>query len=302
MNDLVFLNGNVLPRSRAFVSIDDRGFLFGDAVYEVIRSLPGRFIEPERHLNRLARSLREISITAPDLDLLAIATDLLGRNRLDQREALIYLQVSRGAAQRQHAFPPDSVQPTVLMTVAALEARREQAKRGVAAITGPDLRWSRCDIKSVNLLANVLAAQHASEAGAFEAILIRDERVTEATRSNVFAVIDGTLRTHPAGPFILPGVTREVVMELCGKAALRVREEAITRNELARAEELFVTGTTADVMPVVTLDGRPVGRGRPGPVTRRLSALLASEMGLDGVGAGSRHFDGDATAGLDSVQ
>jgi D-alanine transaminase len=292
MNDLVFLNGNVLPRSRAMVSIDDRGFLFGDAVYEVIRTLPGRFIEPERHLNRLARSLREISIPAPDLDLLGIATDLLGRNGgLDQREALIYLQVSRGAAQRQHAFPPDSVEPTVLISVAAFEPRREQTERGVAAITAPDLRWSRCDIKSVNLLANVLAAQRASEAGAFEAILIRDERVTEATRSNVFAVIDGTLRTHPTGPSILPGVTREVVMELCGKTSLPVCEEAITRNELARAEELFVTATTSDVMPVVTLDGRPVGSGRPGPVTRRLSALLAREMGLDGVGAGSRHFD-----------
>jgi D-alanine transaminase len=302
MNDLVFLNGNVLPRSRAMVSIDDRGFLFGDAVYEVIRTLPGRFIEPERHLNRLARSLREISIPAPDLDLLGIATDLLGRNGLDQREALIYLQVSRGAAQRQHAFPPDSVQPTVLMSVAALEPRREQTERGVAAITAPDLRWSRCDIKSVNLLANVLAAQRASEAGAFEAILIRDECVTEATRSNVFAVIDGTLRTHPTGPFILPGVTREVVMELCGRVALPVRGEAITRNELTRAEELFVTGTTSDVMPVVTLDGRPVGSGRPGPLTRRLSALLAREMGLNGVGAGSRHFDGDAAAGLDAMQ
>ena len=153
------------------------------------------------------------------------------------------------------------------MSVAALEPRREQTERGVAAITAPDLRWCRCDIKSVNLLANVLAAQRASEAGAFEAILIRDESVTEATRSNVFALIDGTLRTHPTGPFILPGVTREVVMELCAKVALRVREEAITRNELTRVEELFVTGTTSDVMPVVTLDGRPVGSGRPGPLT-----------------------------------
>ena len=279
MTDRVFLNGEVIPRSRATVSIDDRGFLFGDAVYEVIRAVGGRFVEVERHLERLARSLREVSLPAPDQDLLAVATHLLHENGLEQQEALIYLQVSRGTAQRQHAFPPGRVAPTVLMTVTPFTPRRELTERGVSAITQPDLRWSRCDIKSVNLLLNVLAAQKASEAGAFEAILLRDRLVTEATRSNVFAVIEGILRTHPTGPFILPGVTREVVLELAREAGVAVREDAVTAAELAGAAEVFVTGTTSDVMPVVAIDGRAVGSGGPGPVTRRLGGLLAQRIG-----------------------
>lgn len=282
MSEFVFLNGTVLPRSQATVSIDDRGFLFGDAVYEVFRALPGRFIEAERHLSRLTRSLREIALPIPELDLLDIATELIRRNGLEHGQALIYVQVSRGASPyRQHAFPAESVPPTVLMAVAPFEPRLEQAERGVAAITAPDLRWSRCDIKSVNLLANVLAAQQASQAGAFEAILVREDRVTEATRCNVFALIDGALRTHPNGRFILPGVTREVVLELIAKAGLPLRVDAVTTRELARAEELFVTGTTSDVLPVVTLNGRPVADGRPGPVTRRLATLLARALGTE---------------------
>jgi D-alanine transaminase len=279
MTDRVFLNGKVTPRSRATVSIDDRGFLLGDAVYEVIRVIGGRLVEADRHLQRLARSLREVSLPAPDLDLLAVATQLLKENGLEQGEALLYLQVSRGAAQRQHAFPPAAVAPTVLMTVAPFMPRRELTERGVTAITQPDLRWSRCDIKSVNLLPNVLAAQKASEAGAFEAILVRDALVTEATRSNVFVVVGGILRTHPTGPFILPGVTREVVLQLAHQAGVAIREDAVRAAELADAEEVFVTGTTSDVMPVVAIDGRPIAGGNPGPITRRLGSLLARRVG-----------------------
>jgi D-alanine transaminase len=279
MTDRVFLNGKITARSRATVSIDDRGFLLGDAVYEVIRVIAGRLVESERHLERLARSLREVSLPVPDVDLLAIATRLLHENGLEQGEALIYLQVSRGAAQRQHAFPPTAVPPTVLMTVAPFVPRRELTERGVTAITQPDLRWSRCDIKSVNLLPNVLAAQKASEAGAFEAILLRHALVTEATRSNVFAVVGGILRTHPTGPFILPGVTREVVLQLAEEAGVPIREDAVRAAELADADEVFVTGTTSDVMPVVTIDGRPVGTMNPGPITRRLGGLLAERVG-----------------------
>lgn len=279
MTGVVFLNGEIVPRSLAKISIDDRGFLFGDAVYEVFRTVSGGFIEAERHLSRLARSLGEIALPAPELDLLSIARGLLRENSLEQRPALIYLQVSRGSAPRQHAFPATGVPPTVLMTVAPFEPRRELARSGVSAITQPDLRWSRCDIKSVNLLPNVLAAQRASNAGAFEAILLRDGLVTEATRCNVFAVVDGILRTHPTGWFILPGVTREVVLELAVRAGVPLREEAVTGDELVRAEEVFVTGTTSDVMAVVTIDGRPVGGGSPGPVTGQLAGLLLRELG-----------------------
>jgi D-alanine transaminase len=278
MTDVVFLNGRFVPRPEATVSIDDRGFLFGDAVYEVVRVARGSFVEAERHLQRLERSLREIAIPPPRLEPLGVAKELLGRNGLTQGDAVVYLQVSRGAAQRQHAFPSPPVPPTVLMTAAPFQPRPELAERGVAVITQPDLRWSRCDIKSVNLLPNVLAAERAAEAGAFEAILLRDRVVTEATRSNVFALLGGVIRTHPTGPLILPGVTREVVLELAAEAGLSVSEEAVTSAELARADEVFVTGTTSDVMPIVSIDGRRVGSGRPGPVTTQLGQLLAQRI------------------------
>lgn len=278
MTDVVFLNGRFLPRTEATVSIDDRGFLFGDGVYEVVRVARGSFVEAERHLRRLRRSLRAIGLPALQIEPLAVAKELLSRNRLAQGDAVVYLQVSRGAAQRQHAFPPTPVAPTVLMTVTPFQSRPQLAERGAAAITQPDLRWSRCDIKSVNLLPNVLAAQRAAEAGAFEAILLRDGVVTEATRSNVFAVLGGVIRTHPTGPLILPGVTREVVLELAAEARLSVSEEVLTAAELERADEVFVTGTTSDVMPVVTLDGRRVGNGAPGPVATQLAQLLAQRI------------------------
>ena len=279
MSDLVYFGGRIVPRGQAAVSIDDRAFLFGDGVYEVVRVLGGRFIEAERHLRRLDRSLREIALPAPTFDLLAVASELLRRNGLSNREAIVYVQVSRGAAVRQHAFPPAGGAPTVLVTVTPFGARPGAAD-GVAAITLPDLRWSRCDIKSVNLLPNVLAAQRAAEAGAFEAILVRDGVVTEATRSNVLAVVGGVVRTHPAGPLILPGVTREVVLDLAAPAGIPVREDEIGADELFAAEEVFLTGTTADVLPVVAIDGRPVGDGRPGPLGRRLGELLAQWIGV----------------------
>ncbi|MGE5686234.1 MAG: aminotransferase class IV [Gemmatimonadota bacterium] len=280
MSDVVYLGGEFVPRRRAAVSIDDRGFLFGDAVYEVIRVVRGRFIEPERHLRRLARSLREVGLPAPALDLLGVATDLIRRNDLGGREATVYAQVSRGAAPRQHAFPPSGTAPTVLVTAMPFVPRTDLIAGGVAVVTLPDVRWSRCDIKSVNLLPNVLAAQRAAEAGAFEAILVRDGVVTEATRSNVLAVVGGVVRTHPTGPLILPGVTREVVLELASAAGIPVREEELGADELFAAEEVLLTGTTADVTPVVTVDGRAVGEGRPGPVGRRLGALLAERIGV----------------------
>ncbi|HTC24389.1 MAG TPA: aminotransferase class IV [Gemmatimonadales bacterium] len=279
MSDFVYFGGGVVPRERATLSVDDRGFLFADAVYEVIRVVDGRFVEAQRHLARLARSLRETSLPALAFDPVEIATDLLRRNGLTQGQGTVYLQVSRGVAARQHAFPPPDTPPTVLMTVSRFSPRPELWADGAAAISLPDLRWSRCDIKSVNLLANVMAAQRAWEAGAYEAILLRDGVVTEATRSNVAAVVDGVLRTHPTGPLILPGVTRELVLELARAATIPVREEPVRAEELFAAEEVVITGTTADVMPIVAIDGRPVGAGRPGPVSRRLGALLAERIG-----------------------
>jgi D-alanine transaminase len=281
VSDIVYLNGAWLPRDRAVVSVDDRGFLFGDGVYEVLRVVEGRYIDGERHFQRLSRSLAELELPNPanaGIDLPAIGRELLERQEPAARgEAVLYIQVTRGAAPRRHAFPPAGTPPTVFVAVTPFLPKQERAA-GVAVITRPDIRWYRCDIKSVNLLPNVLANQRASERGAYEAILVRDGLVTEATHSSVFAVLDGVLRTHPNGPAILPGITREVVLELAAADGMAISETALSTAELARAEEVLLTGTTTDVMPVTSIDGRNVGMGTPGPLTRRLGALLDARM------------------------
>ena len=282
MSDIVYLSGAFLPRERATVSVDDRGFLFGDGVYEVVRVVGGAYIDADRHLARLRRSLAELRLPDPaadGTDLLAIGTELLRRQGLGtEGESVVYIQVTRGVAPRRHSFPARGTPPTLFVSASAFVPRREQIANGVAAITQPDLRWQRCDIKSVNLLPNVLANQRATEQGAYEAILVREGVVTEATHSNVFAVVDGALRTHPNGPAILPGVTREVVLELARDAGVDTREQAVTVGELARAEEVFFTGTTTDVMPAIAIDGRTVRDGKPGPIARRLGERLAARM------------------------
>jgi D-alanine transaminase len=242
----------------------------------------GAYIDADRHLARLGRSLAELRLPDPaadGTDLLAIGTELLQRQGIPtQSESVVYIQLTRGVAPRRHSFPPPGTPPTLFVSASAFMPRREQIASGVAAITHPDLRWQRCDIKSVNLLPNVLANQRATEQGAYEAILVRDGVVTEATHSNVFAVVDGALRTHPNGPAILPGVTREVVLELARDAGVDTREQAVTVGELARAEEVFFTGTTTDVMPAIAIDGRTVRDGKPGPIAQRLGERLAARM------------------------
>ena len=282
LSDIVYLNGAFLPRERATVSVDDRGFLFGDGVYEVVRVVGGAYIDAGRHLARLRRSLAELRLPDPaaaGTDLLAIGAELLRRQGVgSDGEAVVYIQLTRGAAPRRHAFPAPGTPPTLFVSAWAFVPRREQMASGVAAITHADLRWQRCDIKSVNLLPNVLANQRATEEGAYEAILVRDGVVTEGTHSNVVAVLDGVLRTHPNGPAILAGVTREVVLELARDAGLIVREQAVTPAQLVRAEEVFFTGTTTDVMPVVSIDGRRVQGGILGPIARRLGERLTTRM------------------------
>ena len=282
MSDIVFLNGALVPRDRALVPVDDRGFLFGDGVYEVVRVVAGRYVDADRHLDRLARSLAELRLELGVEDgtaLLDVGLDLLARNGVaGDGQAVVYLQVTRGVAPRRHAFPPPGTPPTVFVAARGFVPKHDLMETGVAAVTHPDLRWHRCDIKSVNLLPNVLANQKATEQGAYEAILVRDGVVTEGALSNVFAVVDGVLRTHPTGPAILAGVTRAVVMELARDAGLHVEERAFSAAELGRAAEVFATGTTTDVMPVVAIDGRAVGTGQPGPVARQLGALLTARM------------------------
>ena len=282
----VYLNGAFLPRADARVPVDDRGFLFGDGVYEVTRAHGGVLFEAARHLRRLDRSLDGVAIAlAPEVRaaLLGVWERLLGANGLETGDATVYLQVTRGVAERRHQFPPRGTLPTVFASASRLQPPDELRERGATVILTPDLRWGRCDLKTINLLPNVLAKQRAVAAGAFEAVLVRNGVVTEGASSNVFALLDGTLWTHPATPAILAGITREVVLELAHEAGIPVREEALSVPAFAEAAEIFVTATTADVMPVVRVDDRVVGGGRPGPVARGLAAALRAR--LDGAAA-----------------
>lgn len=285
---IVYLNGSYLPAERAQLSALDRGFVFGDGVYEVWRVVNGRLFEAERHRERLERGLRELRIGPPDGadadGLRTIAERLLRENGLTEGHATFYVEVTRGVAARTHQFPPAGTRPTIFAYTAKFKPIEQDRRNGVRAITRPDVRWLRCDIKTVQLLPNVLAKQAAVESGAFEAIFIRDGKATEGTHSNLFAVLNGELRTHPANNLILPGITRDVVIELAREQGIAVREEPVTAAELRRCEELFFSGTTTDVLPVVGVDDFAVGNGKPGPVAGALYRGLVARM--EGVRAG----------------
>jgi D-alanine transaminase len=274
MQPIVYLNGSYLAKDEARLSPDDRGFLFADGVYEVVRSYGGKLFAMEPHLKRMADGLRALRIEGFDPHTLgSVCTELLERNDLSDRDALIYMQVSRGAAPRIHAFPEPSVTPTVYAVPSAFTPKVDAAV-GVPVITTPDMRWMRCDIKSVALLPNCLAAQEAKERGAPEAILIRDGIALEGTHTSFFGVIDGVVRTAPLSNYILPSITRAVAVELCETHDIPIREYPILQQELDTADELMLVGTTVEIMPIVSVDGRQVGNGKPGPVARRLGELF----------------------------
>ncbi len=269
--DIVYFNTQYLPRTTVKISPDDRGFLFADGVYEVIRAYKGRLFRMDLHLKRLARSLRELKINGPSMERIAEISDaLIQRNNLKDADAAIYIQITRGAAPRKHAFPKSAPSPTVYLNAFTVQPPVEAWEKGAKAITAPDIRWTRCDIKSVSLLPNVLASQAAAEAGAEDAIFIRDGFVTEGSHTNVCAVFKGRLQTHPKNNYILPGVTREVVLSLCAGLNIPVSQTPISANSLPRADELMLLGTSTEVMPIVQLDNRQVGNGKPGPITRKL--------------------------------
>lgn len=271
---ICYRNGEYLPRASATVSVEDRGFIFGDGVYEVWRVINGRLFETDRHLARLAFGLRELRIESPEIlrgeVLREIADRVLGESGLAEGEAALYVEVTRGAAPRAHAFPPAGTKPTVFVMANRVTPADALRERGAAAITQPDIRWLRCDIKTIQLLPNVLAKQAATERGAAEAIMVRDGIVTEGSHANVIAVMDGGLRTHPLTNLILPGITRAVVLELAQSMGIPIVEQPFTQDELYRAEELFIAGTTTDVMPIVRVDDRTIGAGVPGETTKRL--------------------------------
>jgi D-alanine transaminase len=287
---LVYLNGDYVPRERALIPVDDRGFLFGDGIYEVTRAVGGQLFEPERHARRLRRGVDGLRIALPagaEHELVRVSERLLAENEMHDGEATVYVQVTRGAvAPRTHQFPPAGTPPTIYVGTTRFTAPDAVRERGVAVTTFPDIRWGRCDLKTVNLLPNVLAKQAAVDAGAFEGVFVRDGVVTEGAQTTIFAVVDGTLRTHPLSERILPSVTREVVLELAAELRIAAREEAFTLEELrGAASEAFLASTTSDVMPVVSVDGAAIGEGRPGAVGRALGDALARRLGRVGAGA-----------------
>lgn len=275
MSLTVYLNGRFLPYEQAAIPVEDRAFLFADGIYEVIRVYQGRPFRMAEHLRRLRRSAREIRLPEPDCaELQQVCEKLLSLNNLS--EATIYIEISRGAyAPRSHGFPKGPVHPNTLVIARAFQPHPQLNLAGVKAVTVPDQRWARCDIKSVSLLPNILAKQKAVEAGAYEAIFVRDGIAIEGSSSNVMAVMDGVIRTYPLCNYILGGVTRDAVLELAREMGYPVQEEGIPVDALDRCSEVWVTSTTSEVMPIVEIDGRPVGDGRPGPVA---SALYKAYM------------------------
>ncbi len=269
---VVYLNGDYLPVGDATVSVNDRGFLFGDGVYEVTPSYGGRLFRWEQHLARLKTGLAAIGIDFDAAALEQVKEELLARNGLDGvPAAYVYVQVTRGTAPRTHWFPDPPVAPTVYAFANRfMRPAMAEWRRGVSAVTVPDQRWARADIKAIALLANVLAAQAAVEAGAGNAIFVRDGIALEGSHNNLFAVFGGVLATAPKSNYILHGITRDLLIELAGEMGIPVEERAIPLPELTRADEVFFSGTTTEVRPVVEIDGRKVGDGRVGPVAQRL--------------------------------
>lgn len=268
---IVYLNGEFLPLEQACVSVLDRGFLFGDGIYEVIPVYAGRLFRLSHHLERLQNSLVGIRLANPlgDTEWTAMLQALLKRNCSENRadsDHSIYLQITRGPApRRDHAFPA-AVTPTVFASCQPIpDADPDIARRGISAVTLDDTRWSQCHIKAITLLPNVLLRQEAIDREAAEAILIRAGMATEGSASNLFIVQADTLLTPPKGPQLLPGITRDLVLELARKHHLPCEERSITTDMLNAADEIWITSSTREIAPVTRLDGKPVGGGVPGP-------------------------------------
>ena len=282
MSRIVYVNGEFVPEEEAKVSVFDRGFLFADAVYEVTSVLRGRLIDNAAHLARLERSLDEIGLESPlpVADITAIQQELVDRNRLD--EGVIYLQVSRGAADRDFVFPEDA-EPTLVMFTQVKELEHDpKARSGIRVISTPDIRWGRCDIKTTALLAACLAKQAASQAGVDDAWFVADGLVTEGSSNNAFILApDGTLITRQLGSEILPGITRQVVLALCDETNLRFEERPFSLDEAWAASEAFITSASSFVYPVIAIDGKAIGDGRPGPVATRLRELYVAKALAD---------------------
>jgi D-alanine transaminase len=274
MSRITYVNGQYVPAREACVHVEDRGYQFADGVYEVCEVQGGRLVDAPRHLTRLQRSLSElrIDLPMPVTSITFILQEVVRRNRLNY--GIVYLQITRGVARRDHAFPAQPITPSMVVTAKSLSERRnaDTAAKGIAIITTPENRWPRVDIKSISLLPNVLAKQEAKERGAYEAWYVdRDGYVTEGSSSNAWIITkDGKLVTRQTDHAILSGITRAVLKEVAAALQLKFEERAFTPDEAAKAAEAFVTSATQLVMPVVKIDEQMIGDGKPGPLSKRL--------------------------------
>ncbi len=271
-----YLNGKFVKGKELSISPFDRGFQFSDGVYETIRWHNGKLFKFEEHFERLERSLTGLKINYDDFDELKKAiAELVKINSFNGEHLLIYLQITRGDfSPRQHFFPPPNINPTIFISVTPFKPKENELKEGIKVILCDDLRWGRCDIKSTMLLPNVLARQEAFEKKAGEAILVRDGFIIEGTHTNFFAVKDGKLYTHPLSNFILNGVTRKVILEICTDNKIPFFENKIKADELKSFDECMITGTISEVTPVVQVNDWKVGNGKPGTITIKLQKIL----------------------------
>ncbi len=277
--ETAYFNGKFLPKDDIKISPDDRGFLFADGVYEVVRWYEGFFYDMNSHITRLKRSLRELRINWADADKFpSIAKDLIKLNKLENQPAMVYLQLTRGAAIRSHSFPIPEVTPTAYAYAWGFVPDSQLKETGIKVMLKEDIRWSRCDIKSVALLPNTLSFQEASENGLKECIFVRNGLITEGSHSNIFLVIEGTLFTHPESNQVLSGITRKNILRIAQESGIKIREEAVQENRIRFIREAFITNTSAEVTPVTELGGNTIGEGVPGPVTRIIRDKFDDEI------------------------
>lgn len=275
---IVYVNGQWMDEKEATVSFLDRGFVFADAIYEVVHIYNGKYFKMDLHLERMQNGLDKLRIPYRAQNLIPVFEELLRRNP-EIVEGMLYVQVTRGTAPRAHGLPQLAEQ-TVVAYVKPVQPDKRIWEQGGRAILVEDLRWQMCNVKTTGLLLNAMAKQEAVDRGTDDAFFVRGDIVTEATSSNLFIVKNGELLTHPNGPHILPGITRHVVIELAKKLGIPVKETAFTKEELLAADELFITGTMSEVAPFVEVDGHPIGSGQVGPVTRQLQEAFRQEIGL----------------------
>jgi D-alanine transaminase len=277
--EISYLNGKFLPKDHVKISPDDRGFLFADGVYEVVRWYAGIFYDMNGHVARLKKSLEMLGINWPDsYSFPGLARELIKLNNFDTSQATVYLQVTRGEAPRTHYFPSPPVPPTVYSFARKFDPDTSINDTGVRVMLKKEIRWSRCNIKTIALLPNTMSYQEAKEKGYHECIFVRDGFITEGTHSNIFFVKDNTLITYPESEFILSGITRKNILRIARKSGLQVREEPLHENETGDLSEAFISSTAEEATPVVYINDKKVGNGLPGPVTGMLREKFLAEI------------------------